>query len=163
LGGLPGRASRFRRFGLDLNLTFPATATSEAKQKEMSRVAAIINGFLYNEGGIDQYRMCEWGIMKRAVEAETIAPTDRSMPPPMITKVIPTTIRPRKAPWSTMFSRFCSVRKLSNTRAETATTSIRTTMAPRRWSVVNRRSRQARAVRSAARELSRFVEELYED
>jgi hypothetical protein len=26
LGGLPGRASRFRRFGLDLNLTFPATA-----------------------------------------------------------------------------------------------------------------------------------------
>jgi NitT/TauT family transport system substrate-binding protein len=24
----------------------------------------------YNEGGIDQYRMCEWGIMKRAVEAE---------------------------------------------------------------------------------------------
>jgi NitT/TauT family transport system substrate-binding protein len=25
----------------------------------------------YNEGGIDQYRMCEWGIMKRAVEAET--------------------------------------------------------------------------------------------
>jgi NitT/TauT family transport system substrate-binding protein len=26
---------------------------------------------VYNEGGIDQYRMCEWGIMKRAVEAET--------------------------------------------------------------------------------------------
>jgi NitT/TauT family transport system substrate-binding protein len=24
----------------------------------------------YNEGGIDTYRMCEWGIMKRAVEAE---------------------------------------------------------------------------------------------
>jgi NitT/TauT family transport system substrate-binding protein len=26
---------------------------------------------VYNDGGIDQYRMCEWGIMKRAVEAET--------------------------------------------------------------------------------------------
>ncbi len=26
---------------------------------------------IYNEGGIDQYRMCEWGIMKRAVEAES--------------------------------------------------------------------------------------------
>jgi NitT/TauT family transport system substrate-binding protein len=26
---------------------------------------------LYNDGGIDQYRMCEWGIMKRAVEADT--------------------------------------------------------------------------------------------
>src|SRR6185437_10258734 len=24
---------------------------------------------VYNTGGIDQYRMCEWGIMKRAVEA----------------------------------------------------------------------------------------------
>ena len=24
---------------------------------------------LYDDGGIDQYRMCEWGIMKRAVEA----------------------------------------------------------------------------------------------
>jgi NitT/TauT family transport system substrate-binding protein len=24
---------------------------------------------VYNEGGVDQYRMCEWGIMKRAVEA----------------------------------------------------------------------------------------------
>jgi len=26
---------------------------------------------VYNEGGIDQYRMCEWGIMKRAVEARS--------------------------------------------------------------------------------------------
>src|SRR3954453_16904569 len=26
---------------------------------------------VYNEGGINQYRMCEWGIMKRAVEANT--------------------------------------------------------------------------------------------
>ena len=26
---------------------------------------------VYNDGGIDQYRMCEWGIMKRAVEAGT--------------------------------------------------------------------------------------------
>jgi NitT/TauT family transport system substrate-binding protein len=25
----------------------------------------------YNEGAIDQFRMCEWGIMKRAVEADT--------------------------------------------------------------------------------------------
>jgi NitT/TauT family transport system substrate-binding protein len=24
----------------------------------------------YNEGGIDQFRMCEWGIMKRSVEAD---------------------------------------------------------------------------------------------
>jgi NitT/TauT family transport system substrate-binding protein len=25
---------------------------------------------VYNDGGVDQYRMCEWGIMKRAVEAD---------------------------------------------------------------------------------------------
>ncbi len=25
----------------------------------------------YNDGGIDQFRMCEWGIMKRAVEADS--------------------------------------------------------------------------------------------
>ena len=29
---------------------------------------------VYNEGGIDQYRMCEWGIMKRAVEADCERP-----------------------------------------------------------------------------------------
>ena len=28
---------------------------------------------VYNDGGIDQYRMCEWGIMKRAVEADARA------------------------------------------------------------------------------------------
>jgi NitT/TauT family transport system substrate-binding protein len=26
---------------------------------------------VYNDGGVDQYRMCEWGIMKRAVEADS--------------------------------------------------------------------------------------------
>ncbi len=26
---------------------------------------------VYNDGGIDQFRMCEWGIMKRAVEADS--------------------------------------------------------------------------------------------
>ncbi len=29
---------------------------------------------VYNDGGIDQYRMCEWGIMKRAVEANDRGP-----------------------------------------------------------------------------------------
>ena len=26
---------------------------------------------LYNDGGVDQYRMCEWGVMKRTVEADS--------------------------------------------------------------------------------------------
>ncbi len=34
---------------------------------------------VYNDGGIDQYRMCEWGIMKRAVEARTEQRRDRKI------------------------------------------------------------------------------------
>src|SRR2546421_5743828 len=34
---------------------------------------------VYNEGGIDQYRMCEWGIMKRAVEANKQGLRDRKI------------------------------------------------------------------------------------
>src|SRR6201988_618724 len=34
---------------------------------------------VYNEGGIDQYRMCEWGIMKRAVEARKEGRRDRKI------------------------------------------------------------------------------------
>lgn len=34
---------------------------------------------VYNDGGIDQYRMCEWGIMKRAVEAEAQHLRDRKI------------------------------------------------------------------------------------
>src|SRR5262249_24548328 len=34
---------------------------------------------VYNDGGIDQYRMCEWGIMKRAVEADAQGVGGRKM------------------------------------------------------------------------------------
>jgi NitT/TauT family transport system substrate-binding protein len=34
---------------------------------------------VYNEGGIDQYRMCEWGIMKRAVEAKSEGRRERKI------------------------------------------------------------------------------------
>jgi NitT/TauT family transport system substrate-binding protein len=34
---------------------------------------------VYNEGGIDQYRMCEWGIMKRAVESRKEGLRDRKI------------------------------------------------------------------------------------
>jgi NitT/TauT family transport system substrate-binding protein len=33
----------------------------------------------YNDGGIDQYRMCEWGIMKRAVEAAAAGLRERKI------------------------------------------------------------------------------------
>src|SRR5512140_3730875 len=34
---------------------------------------------VYNAGGIDQYRMCEWGIMKRAVEARAEGRRERKI------------------------------------------------------------------------------------
>src|ERR1041384_5684469 len=61
----------FRDEGLDLDfVTTPGMA-----QITTTHVVKFDSVFdrpldsVYNEGGIDCYRMCEWGIMKRAVEA----------------------------------------------------------------------------------------------
>src|SRR5207247_4530286 len=66
-------AGFFRDEGLDLEfVTTPGMA-----QIATSHFVRFHSAFdrpldsVYNEGGIDQYRMCEWGIMKRAVEANT--------------------------------------------------------------------------------------------
>jgi NitT/TauT family transport system substrate-binding protein len=63
----------FKDEGLDLEfVTTPGMA-----QVTTSHIVKFDSVFdrpldsVYNEGGIDQYRMCEWGIMKRAVEAST--------------------------------------------------------------------------------------------
>ena len=63
----------FRDEGLDLEfVTTPGMA-----QVTTSHTVTFDSVFdrpldsVYNDGGIDQYRMCEWGIMKRAVEAES--------------------------------------------------------------------------------------------
>jgi NitT/TauT family transport system substrate-binding protein len=63
----------FRDEGLDLEVvTTPGMA-----QVTTSHVVKFDSVFerpldsVYNDGGIDQYRMCEWGIMKRAVEADS--------------------------------------------------------------------------------------------
>ncbi|HEX9464923.1 MAG TPA: hypothetical protein VGB82_20170 [Alphaproteobacteria bacterium] len=62
----------FRDEGLDLEfVTTPGMA-----QVTTSHVVKFDSIFdrpldsVYNDGGIDQYRMCEWGIMKRAAEAD---------------------------------------------------------------------------------------------
>src|SRR5213594_2488888 len=61
----------FRDEGLDLEfVTTPGMAqvtTSHAVKFDSVFDRPLDSA--YNEGGIDQYRMCEWGIMKRAVEA----------------------------------------------------------------------------------------------
>src|SRR2546428_9731933 len=61
----------FRDEGLDLGfVTTPgmAQATTSHTVKFDSVFERPLDS-VYNEGGIDCYRMCEWGIMKRAVEA----------------------------------------------------------------------------------------------
>jgi len=63
----------FRDEGLDIDfVTTPGMA--QVTTKHFVKFDSIFDRPLdaaYNDGGIDQYRMCEWGIMKRAVEANT--------------------------------------------------------------------------------------------
>jgi NitT/TauT family transport system substrate-binding protein len=63
----------FRDEGLDLEfVTTPGMA--QVSTSHLVKFDSVFDRPLdsvYNEGGIDQYRMCEWGIMKRAVEANT--------------------------------------------------------------------------------------------
>src|SRR5262245_8507153 len=62
----------FRDEGLDLEfVTTPGMAqVTTSHQVKFESVFDRPLDSVYNEGGIDQYRMCEWGIMKRAVEAD---------------------------------------------------------------------------------------------
>jgi len=63
----------FRDEGLDIDfVTTPGMA--QVTTSHFVKFDSVFDRPLdsvYNEGGIDQYRMCEWGIMKRAVEANT--------------------------------------------------------------------------------------------
>jgi NitT/TauT family transport system substrate-binding protein len=62
----------FRDEGLDIDfVTTPGMAqVTTSHSVKFDSVFDRPLDSVYNEGGIDQYRMCEWGIMKRAVEAE---------------------------------------------------------------------------------------------
>jgi NitT/TauT family transport system substrate-binding protein len=65
-------AGFFRDEGLDIEfVTTPGMAqvTTSHSVKFDSVLDRPLDS-VYNDGGIDQYRMCEWGIMKRAVEAD---------------------------------------------------------------------------------------------
>ena len=61
----------FREEGLELEfVTTPGMAQSTTSHfVKFDSVFDRPLDSVYNTGGIDQYRMCEWGIMKRAVEA----------------------------------------------------------------------------------------------
>ena len=62
----------FKDEGLDIEfVTTPGMAqVTTSHQVKFDSVFDRPLDSVYNEGGIDQYRMCEWGIMKRAVEAD---------------------------------------------------------------------------------------------
>lgn len=62
----------FKDEGLDIEfVTTPGMAS--VSTSHLVKYETVLDRPLdsvYNDGGIDQYRMCEWGILKRAVEAE---------------------------------------------------------------------------------------------
>ena len=63
----------FRDEGLDIEfVTTPGMAqVTTSHSVKFDSVFDRPLDSVFNDGGIDQYRMCEWGIMKRAVEAES--------------------------------------------------------------------------------------------
>jgi NitT/TauT family transport system substrate-binding protein len=72
---LPVLVARDNGFFKDEGLDLEFVTTPGMAQASTSHIVKFDSVFdrpldsVYNEGGIDQYRMCEWGIMKRAVEA----------------------------------------------------------------------------------------------
>ena len=80
---LPVLVARDKGFFKDEGLDIEFVSTPGMAQVTTSHTVKFDTVFdrpldsVYNDGGIDQYRMCEWGIMKRAVEADTERP-----PPP---------------------------------------------------------------------------------
>ena len=74
---LPVLVARDEGFFKDEGLDIEFVTTPGMAQVTTSHLVKFDSVFdrpldsVYNEGGIDQYRMCEWGIMKRAVEANS--------------------------------------------------------------------------------------------
>jgi NitT/TauT family transport system substrate-binding protein len=74
---LPVLVARDKGFFKDEGLDLEFVTTPGMAQVTTSHFVKFDSVFdrpldsVYNEGGIDQYRMCEWGIMKRAVEARS--------------------------------------------------------------------------------------------
>src|SRR6266446_8297753 len=74
---LPVLVARDKGFFKDEGLDLEFVTTPGMAQITTSHIVKFDSIFdrpldsVYNEGGIDQYRMCEWGIMKRAVEADS--------------------------------------------------------------------------------------------
>ncbi len=61
----------FETEGLDVEIVMmPGTFQAKADHRALrDGIFDRTMEAVYNEGGVDQYRMCEWGVMKRTVEA----------------------------------------------------------------------------------------------
>ena len=61
----------FQKEGLDVEiLKTPGTSQLDADRQALKKdIFDRTMESIYNTGGVDQYRMCEWGVMKRTVEA----------------------------------------------------------------------------------------------
>ena len=61
----------FQKEGLDVEiLNTPGTSHLDADRQALKKdIFDRPMESIYNDGGVDQYRMCEWGVMKRTVEA----------------------------------------------------------------------------------------------
>src|SRR5258708_30330970 len=74
--GLPLLVARDEGFFKDEGLDVDIIKTPGSGQRDSDHQALRQNIFertmeaLYDQGQCDQFRMCEWGVMKRAVEAE---------------------------------------------------------------------------------------------
>ena len=72
---LPVLVARDKGFFVDEGLDLDFVTTPGMAQVTTTHAVRFESVFdrpldsVYNDGGVDQYRMCEWGIMKRAVEA----------------------------------------------------------------------------------------------
>ena len=61
----------FQKEGLDVEIiNTPGTSQLNADRQALKKdIFDRTMESIYNTGGVDQYRMCEWGVMKRTVEA----------------------------------------------------------------------------------------------
>jgi NitT/TauT family transport system substrate-binding protein len=82
---LPVLVARDNGFYKDEGLDVDFVTTPGMAQVTTSHIVKFDSVFdrpldsVYNDGGIDTYRMCEWGIMKRAVEANAQHLRDRKI------------------------------------------------------------------------------------
>ena len=102
-------------YAISTPLTSPATAPTVSAQRIMTTAP-------YD---------CVCRVVAQTDASATSAPTDRSMPPPMMTSVTPTVTTPMTEELTRMFSMLLLVRKVSLVTVPTTTRTMSTATSPR--------------------------------